>query len=50
VASTVQNLEAQKVECSPVSDQGWGLLTQLTLPGGGKLGLYQPRHPLAHKS
>jgi hypothetical protein len=25
-------------------DQGWGLLTQVTLPGGGKLGIYQPRH------
>jgi hypothetical protein len=27
-----------------VQNQGWGLLTQLTLPGGGKLGVYQPRH------
>jgi hypothetical protein len=25
-------------------NQGWGMLTQLTLPGGGKLGVYQPRH------
>jgi hypothetical protein len=32
------------VSCLPVQDQGWGLLTQLTLPGGGKLGVYQPRH------
>jgi hypothetical protein len=27
-----------------VQNQGWGLLTQVTLPGGGKLGVYQPRH------
>jgi hypothetical protein len=27
-----------------VADQRWGLLTEVTLPGGGKLGVYQPRH------
>jgi hypothetical protein len=31
----------------PVSDQGWGLLTAIALPGGVELGLYQPRHPTA---
>jgi catechol 2,3-dioxygenase-like lactoylglutathione lyase family enzyme len=30
--------------CSPVENQGWGLVTELSLPGGGKLGVYQPRH------
>jgi catechol 2,3-dioxygenase-like lactoylglutathione lyase family enzyme len=28
-----------------VSDEGWGLVTALTLPGGGELHLYEPRHP-----
>lgn len=32
------------IRCGAVRNQGWGLLTQLTLPGGGKLGIYQPRH------
>ena len=32
------------IACNPVQDQGWGLLTHLILPGGGKLGVYQPRH------
>lgn len=32
------------IACTPVRDMGWGLLTQLTLPGGGKLGVYQARH------
>ncbi|ETK35563.1 VOC family protein [Microbispora sp. ATCC PTA-5024] len=32
----------------PVSDQGWGLLSAVRLPGGGELGLYEPRHPTAH--
>jgi hypothetical protein len=31
----------------PISDQGWGLLTAITLPGGVELGLYQPQHPTA---
>jgi len=33
------------VLCTPVTDAGWGLLTHLRLPGGGTVGLYQPRHP-----
>jgi hypothetical protein len=43
------------ISCDPVQDQGYGLLTQVTLPGGGRLGVYQPRHarpktmPLARK-
>jgi catechol 2,3-dioxygenase-like lactoylglutathione lyase family enzyme len=28
----------------PVMDRGWGRVTMLTLPGGGQLGLYEPRH------
>ena len=30
--------------CEPVQDQGYGLVTHLTLPGGGRIGVYQPRH------
>jgi hypothetical protein len=37
-------VEKRGIRCSPVQDLGWGRLTQLTLPGGGKLGVYQPRH------
>jgi hypothetical protein len=37
-------MKAHVVECEPVKDQGWGLLTHITLPGGGKIGVYQPRH------
>lgn len=40
----IQQMAASGIQCSPVQDQGWGLLTQLTLPGGGSLGVYQPRH------
>src|SRR5882762_3203040 len=46
--ATVQTLENHSnVKCEPVTDQGWGLLTHLRLPGGGKLGIYQPKHRLA---
>jgi hypothetical protein len=40
----VQKMTAANIMCDPISDQRWGLITQLTLPGGGKLGVYQPRH------
>ena len=40
----VREMYKHKIKCSPVQDQGWGLLSQLTLPGGGQLGIYQPRH------
>jgi catechol 2,3-dioxygenase-like lactoylglutathione lyase family enzyme len=47
VAATIQTLEQQKIKCEPVADLGWGLLTHLSLPGGGRLGLYQPKHQVA---
>lgn len=50
VQATVAELAARGIELAePVSDQGWGLLCALRLPGGGKLGLYQPRHPKAYE-
>jgi catechol 2,3-dioxygenase-like lactoylglutathione lyase family enzyme len=30
-----------------VSDEGWGRLTTIRLPGGGRVGLYEARHPTA---
>ncbi len=32
------------VACAPARSLGWGVLTQVPLPGGGRLGVYQPRH------
>lgn len=37
-------MKKRGVSCGPVQSMGWGMLTQLTLPGGGKLGVYKPRH------
>ena len=48
IHTTVNELTAKGVEFTgPVSDRGFGLLTALRLPGGGELGLYEPRHPTA---
>jgi catechol 2,3-dioxygenase-like lactoylglutathione lyase family enzyme len=48
IEATVKELKAKGVEfTSDISNQGWGMLTSLKLPGGGELGLYQPRHPVA---
>jgi len=44
VDTEVARLANAGVACEPVVDRGWGLLTSIALPGGGKLGLYQPRH------
>jgi hypothetical protein len=45
VEALIGELKSHNVVCSPVQDEGWGLLTRVMLPGGGKLGIYQPRHP-----
>ena len=35
------------VQCTAVQEERWGSITHLSLPGGGQLGLYQPKHPTA---
>ena len=46
IQATVHELRGKGVDIvRDVSDQGWGLLTAIRLPGGGELGLYEPRHP-----
>jgi hypothetical protein len=40
----VEEMRTHNIASTPVQDQGWGRLSQITLPGGGKLGIYQPQH------
>lgn len=48
VHATMAELAAKGVEFTrPVTDAGYGLVTAIRLPGGGELGLYEPRHPTA---
>lgn len=44
VNAFIAEMAEHQIACAPVRDQGYGLVTELTLPGGGKLGVYQPRH------
>jgi catechol 2,3-dioxygenase-like lactoylglutathione lyase family enzyme len=46
--ATMSELTAKGVEFGEVSEQGWGLLTTLKVPGAGEIGLYEPRHPVAY--
>jgi catechol 2,3-dioxygenase-like lactoylglutathione lyase family enzyme len=49
VHATVERLEAKGVRFTGrVTDEGFGLMTAIELPGGGRLGLYEPRHPQPH--
>jgi hypothetical protein len=40
----ISEMEQLGVIYDPVVEAEWGLITYITLPGGGKLGIYQPRH------
>ncbi|HEV8702198.1 MAG TPA: extradiol dioxygenase [Candidatus Polarisedimenticolia bacterium] len=44
VKALTADMKKQGIACAPVQSLGWGLLTQIPLPGGGKIGVYQPRH------
>lgn len=37
------------VICSEIQEARWGSITKIRLPGGGEMGLYQPKHPTALK-
>jgi hypothetical protein len=45
IAATLKDLASKKVKVSEVTEQRWGKLATFTLPGGGKIGVYQPKHP-----
>jgi len=43
----VAALKKKGVDCTEVQEARWGIFTRIKLPGGGLLGLYQPKHPMA---
>jgi catechol 2,3-dioxygenase-like lactoylglutathione lyase family enzyme len=44
LAAESERLRAHGVACREVEEARWGSVTKVTLPGGGTVGLYQPRH------
>lgn len=44
LAAEMASLRAKGVTCSEVVEANWGIKTTVRLPGGGEIGLYQPRH------
>jgi len=49
IETTARALEGKGVPLKrPFDEARWGRVTEITLPGGGRIGLYQPKHPLAH--
>ena len=51
IEATARELEQKGVALKrPFDEPRWGRVTAIALPGGGRIGLYQPKHPLAHAS
>lgn len=44
VKQFMADMKKHGIVCGATQSMGWGVLTQVMLPGGGKLGVYQPRH------
>lgn len=40
----VSQVSEHGVNCSDIEDTGWGLVTRVTLPGGGTIGVYEAKH------
>jgi predicted enzyme related to lactoylglutathione lyase len=48
IKATVKELKNKGVEFSrPIKNEQWGQITYIKIPGGGEMGLYQPKHPTA---
>jgi catechol 2,3-dioxygenase-like lactoylglutathione lyase family enzyme len=47
LAVEMRALGERGVQCSDVEEARWGSVTRIRLPGGGEVGLYQPKHPTA---
>jgi hypothetical protein len=45
VRAFVAEMNGRGLACAPIEEASWGALTRVTLPGGGRVGVYQPKHP-----
>lgn len=44
IAAFRDGMSGHDIACSEIEELPWGHLTRITLPGGGSLGVYQPKH------
>jgi len=47
IEATVAELRGKGVTTRAIQERPWGRVTQLALPSGEELGLYEPKHPTA---
>ncbi len=47
LAAEIGVLGQKGVQCSPIQEARWGSITKIPLPSGGRIGLYQAKHPTA---
>jgi catechol 2,3-dioxygenase-like lactoylglutathione lyase family enzyme len=47
LTAEISSLGTKGVQCGEVHEERWGSITSILLPGGGNIGLYQPKHPTA---
>ena len=44
ITSFVNEMKSRNIACGEVTDQGWGVVVQVTMPSGAPLQVYEPRH------
>lgn len=44
IEAFLADMKKRGIAHTAAQNQGWGILSQVTLPGGGRLGVYQPLH------
>ena len=49
IEATRAELDRKGVATPPVQERPWGRITQIKLPSGEELGMYEPKHPMAFK-
>jgi catechol 2,3-dioxygenase-like lactoylglutathione lyase family enzyme len=45
LTATLEELLRTGVKVGKTHEERWGILASITLPGGGTIGIYQPKHP-----
>jgi len=49
LGALMASLGKKGVRFGEIAEEQWGTRTRMMLPGGGEVGLYQPKHPVTFK-